>query len=252
MIEKTLILLGLKEKEVVVYLEIMRLGKTTPAQVANNTGINRATVYSVCKILLKKGLIQEDLGGSIRHLVALPPSELDILVEKERKRLKRKEELVTQAVEELAELPLNTQFSIPKIRFVEEENIDLMADAKKWDESLLKTDPTKTWWGFQDQSFVDVNDEWIDWYWSRADSNIHLKLLSNSGKLENEMKKKGYAKREIKFVDSKTEFTATTWVLGEYLIMLYTKERPFYMIEIFNPTLAHNYRELFKTIWKKY
>jgi len=252
MIEKTLILLGLKEKEVAIYLEIMKLGKTTPAQVATISGINRATVYSVCKSLIKKGLIEEDLGGPTRQLVALPPAELTILVEKEKRRLSRKEELVTQAIAELNDLPLNTQYSIPKIRFIEEENIDLKSEAPKWDESMLKTDPTKTWWGFQDKSFVGLYEDWIDWYWSRAHEDISLKLLSNQNVKEETVMQRHSPRREVKFFDNKTQFTAATWVLGEYLIMLYTKDRPYYMIEIHNPTLAHNYRELFKNIWEKY
>lgn len=252
MIEKTLILLGLKDKEVEVYLALMRLGKATPAQIAQITEINRATVYSVAKILLKKGLIQEDLAGSSRQLVALPPKELDILIDKERRRLKRKEELVEQAINELNDLPLNTQYAVPQIRFLEENNIDLETEAGKWDESILKVDSTKTWWGFQDISFVGHYDEWINWYWSRANPDIQLKLLTNDGKVETEMKKRNLERREIKFVSKKTTFTATTWVLGDYLVMLYTKDRPFYMIEIYNPTLAHNYRELFKTIWDKF
>lgn len=253
MIEKTLILLGLKEKEVAVYLAVMRLGKTTPAQVAQITNINRATVYSVCKLLIKKGLIHEDLGGNIRHLVALPPRELSTLVEKERKRLTRKEKLVAQAVTELDELSLNTQYSIPKIRFVEGDNLDLKTEVDKWDESILRVDPDMCWWGFQDKSFVTLYDEWIKWYWGRADERITLKLLSNENQPEEAMKMHITDRRKVKyFDDSASQFTAATWVLGEYVVMLYTEQSPAYMIEIHNPTMAHNYRELFKTIWSKY
>jgi sugar-specific transcriptional regulator TrmB len=253
MIEKTLILLGLKDKEVTVYLAIMHLGKTTPAQIAEVTGINRATVYSVAKILLKKGLIQEDLGSSSRQLVALPPKELDILIDKERKRIKRKEELVEQAIEELSALPLNTQYSVPQIRFVEGDNFDLYAETEKWSESLIASDPTMCWWGYQDLSFLRHYEDWIDWYWANADERITLKLLSNETPEEEAMKKKNLTRRVIKyFDDAESEFTATTWILGDYVVMIYTHAQPFYMIEIKNPTLAHNYRELFKTIWPKY
>lgn len=253
MIEKTLILLGLKEKEVTVYLEIMRLGKASPAQIAKNTDINRATVYSVSKLLLKKGLIQEDLAGAGRTLIALPSSELDVLVEKERNRIMRKEELVEQAIGELNDLPLNTQYSVPKIRFVEGDSIDLYKDVEKWDASILKTDLDKSWWGFQDKSFVGKYGEWIKWYWERAHADISLQLLSNENKNEEILQEEVTTRRSIKyFDDASSQFTATTWVLGEYLIMMYTETDPVYMIEIHNPTLAHNYRELFKTIWEKY
>lgn len=254
MIDQTLKKLGLKDKEVAVYLEIMRRGRTTPRRVAMSTKINRATVYSVVNILVKKGLVNEDLGGKIRYISALPPKNLHTLIQQERRKLTQKEDLVEKVVEELAELPLNTQYSIPHVRFLDEDKLQaaLYDDVEKWEKSILKVDKIATWWGFQDHTFAKHFEEWIEWYWRRAPEKIQLKLLSNESDIEKKMEEKELERRQIKLWDIPTQFTATTWVLGEYLLMIYTHERPFYAIEIFNPVLAHNHRELFKNIWKKF
>lgn len=61
-----------------------------PTDIAKTTNINRATVYSIAKELIKKAVIAEDLGGKSRYLVALPPQDLDQLVKKEEKKIEQK------------------------------------------------------------------------------------------------------------------------------------------------------------------
>jgi hypothetical protein len=45
-------------------------------------------------------------------------------------------------------------------------------------------------------------------------------------------------------------FSATTWVTGEYVIMLYTQQHPHYLIEIHDARFSQNMRELFKQLWE--
>jgi hypothetical protein len=45
-------------------------------------------------------------------------------------------------------------------------------------------------------------------------------------------------------------FSSSIWVGGEYLIMVVTKNKPFYMFEIHDAALADNMREVFKNTWE--
>lgn len=80
---------------------------------------------------------------------------------------------------------------------------------------------------------------------------MELKLLSNKSPIEKKMKKKKYQQRHIKFWNDTKKITATTWITGDYLIMIITNQRPHYLVEIHDATLAHNMREMFKGFWKK-
>jgi sugar-specific transcriptional regulator TrmB len=253
MIQETLKQLGLKDKEILVYLEVMKLGRSTPARIARLTSLNRATVYSVLAILVEKGIVAEDVGGAIRFFYALPPSGLNTLIEREQALLAEKEKLVAEAIQQLSDMPLNTEYSLPHIRFFDENTLkhQLHESVERWEASMQKTDPTLTWWGFQDHTFAEHFKEWIMWYWSRVPEGVHVKLLTNASKVEKDIGENGFERRQIKTLTEETQFTATTWVIGEYLVMLYTHARPFYAIEIHNPVLAHNHRELFKTFWGK-
>ena len=43
----------------------------------------------------------------------------------------------------------------------------------------------------------------------------------------------------------------TLWIVGDYIIMIQTLEKPFYLVEIKDAVLSHNMREVFKKLWKE-
>ncbi|MDQ5928187.1 MAG: HTH-type transcriptional regulator, sugar sensing transcriptional regulator [Patescibacteria group bacterium] len=256
MIESKLKELGFQDKEITIYLELMRRGKATPASISKATGINRATVYSVSAALAEKGVISEDLAGKSSYLVAKPPEALMEVANRLKREAVTKEGLVREALTELSDVALGTKYSVPKVRFIEDENLKdhLYAQAAVWNASMRKIDPEGYWWGFQDHTFVEHHEEWIRWFWESVDPDVRLRLLSNESDIEEKMKtveSPGLDRREVRFWDRPEEFNATTWVVGEYIIMIYTREKPFYLIEIYNAVLADNMRSLFKGLWEE-
>lgn len=251
MLENLLKELGFNEKEIQVYLAILKHGKVTPAHIARITGIKRPTVYSTVKELLEKGVIVEDLGEGQSFLLALPPEDLQNVIRRDEQKIEEKKRLVGKAIEELQEFAKKTPYTIPKIQFVYEEDLEkfLYKQAPLWNESVLLSDGI--WWGFQDVSFVGNYQKWVDWFWSKhAPREVSLKLLSNQSEIEVEMAKRKYERRVIRYWDKAGKFTATTWVCGDYLILVSTAEHPHYLVQINDKVLAHNMREVFKGIWK--
>lgn len=241
--------LGFSDKESEVYLALLQHGAMTPAEIAKLTRISRPTVYSVSKELVKKGVILEDLGGSSRSLIAKQPDDLTILINREQKALDTKRATVNQAIGELKKIAQSSKYSIPKIVFIPEEEIEsyLYKQTATWNASLQET--KTAYWGFQDPSLVKHYQEWIDWYWQQANPPI-LQLLSNESNIEEAMKTKGYTNRRIRFWSGASTFSATTWVMGNYITMINTKQHPFSLIEIHDAMMAKNLRDLFSGIWK--
>ncbi len=250
MIQQILKQLGFGDREIKVYLAILEQGKTTPAHIATLTGIKRTTVYSISKELLDKGVIAEDIGGPHSFLVALPPEDLKNMAQKEERDLQNKRILIDQAVTELQTFTKNTKYSIPKITFIYEEDVEnfLYKQSPEWSRSIMSHDGV--WWGFQDPSYAKLYPHIIDWYWKEcAPKELVLKLLSNKTSDEQRVAKRGYERRHIKFWD-KGNFTGSTWVCGDYLVILITSQKPHYLVQIHDATMAHNMRELFKSIWE--
>lgn len=249
MIEEKLRKLGFSEKEIEVYLCVFGQGKTTHARVAKLTGINRSTVYSVAQELVEKGVIAEDLSGKISLLSALPSESLLNIVKKEKRAIQKKEDLIQESMEEMALLESGKKYSVPKIKFLENEEMEdyLYSQMNIWSKSAKKVDGAC--WGFQDSSFPGKFEKWIEW----ADEKygLEINLFSNDSEVEKKMKEKNMPRRNISFWKGEKDFTSSIWVIGNYLIMLVTQEKPYYLVEINDSVMAHNFREFFGGIWKK-
>jgi sugar-specific transcriptional regulator TrmB len=251
-LQQTLKKLGLNEKEIKVYLALLRSGKTKPSTLAKVTKLNRATLYNIAKSLLSKGVIAEDVSGKILYFSPLPPNKLGNILEQSKRELKEKEELVKSAISELSLIAVGKSYPVPKISFIEEHNLEkyLFDNTEKWQEAVIGSDGV--WWGYQDQSFAETFEKWIDHTWKTKPSKhsrYKPKFLSNETDIERRLGKKYPGdKREIKYV-SDTNFTANTWVCGDYLVMILTNQHPYYLIEIHDQMIAHNNREIFKKLW---
>ncbi|MEJ0021608.1 MAG: helix-turn-helix domain-containing protein [Candidatus Doudnabacteria bacterium] len=248
MINELLTKIGLNDKEIQVYLTVLQQGKISPTALSKVVGLNRTTVYSVAKELVAKGLISEDLGSPTISLIAKPLEELETMVAKEEREVRGKKELAKRAIHELQSVVKTQTFALPKIVFIPEAELEafLYKRLPSWNQSINKYDGF--FWGFQDHTFVENYEKWIDWSWETAKPEIKgLHLISNNA--EEQIKKKKFAKRQIKFWDQSKNFTATNWVMGDYVVMIVTNQKPHYLVEIHDAVLAHNMREVFKGIW---
>lgn len=99
-IYKSLINIGFSEKEVLVYLSLLELGKRTVSPIARKSGINRTTVYDILESLISKGLVSISGKEPLQEYVAESPDKIVKMVEKEIQQkqieLKSAQELVPQ------------------------------------------------------------------------------------------------------------------------------------------------------------
>lgn len=241
--------LGLSTKEEQVYRLILERGKVAPSQIARLARINRTTVYSVAKELKEKGLIQEDASGKTLYYLVTRSEELERVIKREKEKSEQKINVIKKLQAELQTIPESKSYSVPKIRFVDEVDIGEYLDEAlpRWHESMQKVHTT--WWGFQDHSFAEKFEKWIDYSWKVAPEGIDLKLLTNDSEIEKKMRTKKYAERRKVLFFPKSEFGATQWVMGDYIVFIITKERPYYLIEMRDAVIAENTRELFKKLW---
>lgn len=247
-----LIEIGLNKTEAEIYLILLENNRLTPARISMITGINRSTVYAAAEELLKKGVIAEDLSGKTKYFVALRPENFLDSIDRQSREIKKKEIRAKEIIRNLELLPKSKNYSIPKIQFVEGTDIKDFIQKKTpiWEQSMKDTGE-KTWWGFQDHSYVENKTyrDLILWYWERASKDIDLKLFTNESGIEEKMKKENLERRQLKFWRGK-EFTSTQWILGEYIISIVTREKLHYLVQIRDAVLADNMRNFVKYAWE--
>lgn len=251
MISELLEKLGFTKKETAVYVAVLKHGRLSYTDVSRKTGLNRTTVYSVARELLARGILQEDFATPVKALVAAPPEALSVLTAHEEEQLNGKKALVEKAVEEIRSMPTVSGYVAPAITFIPEARIDAYMRERNdaWNAAVLASD--KTWWGFQDVSFVSKYGDWIAWYWDRAPEEIVLKLFSNDETIEREMQKRTPSRREIRYWEGEQTFTGTLWVVGDFVITINAREHPFCLVETRDRTLAQNLRTVFSALWAK-
>lgn len=253
MLEEELKAVGLSEKEAQIYSAVLAEGKVTPARVADMTGINRTTVYAVGKVLVAQGfLLADDLKG-VTYYYPTPPKDLVKITKRERQALIEKELAIEELAKAVGTLPQSKKYSVPKLKFVEhEEKVAqyLYDNVLRW-QAGTKGDEA-VWYGFQDATFVahEPYQEWIRWYWPQALPETELKLFSNNTQAENDVSSIS-KKRQIKTWVRPFVFEASQWVLGDYSILVMTKQKPHYLVELHDAVYADNMRKLFKNLWEE-
>src|SRR3989338_9719622 len=77
---------GLSQKEVQVYLKLLRIGESTVSKLSKETGINRVTIYDILKYLSAKGLVSSTVKNNVKVFSpANPKTILQILEERKNK-----------------------------------------------------------------------------------------------------------------------------------------------------------------------
>jgi hypothetical protein len=90
----------------------------------------------------------------------------------------------------------------------------------------------------------------MDWHWKNANKKLELKLFTNSSEIEEKVKWK-YEKRNVKSSPYFWKLDSTMWILWDYVVTTFTNEKPYHLVEIYNPILAKNLRNMFGGIWGK-
>lgn len=249
MIEEILANLGLNEKEILIYLAILKQKELTASEIASKTKLKRTTVYAVLENLIEKRLITKQPGKKVDLFIPLPPVNILEMFTREERELNKKKELAKRASLELSQYGANAVFSIPKTTFIPEEAaMDyLYENTNKWVESMMKYD--KTLWGFTTPAYSKEFEEYVDWWSKKTEKLLRLRLYSTVSNIENTFSKK-YSHREIKKWPGQKPFNTSMTVQGDYVLIESTGSKPFYLIEIYDKVLAENLREMFKVMWE--
>lgn len=251
--QKLLEALDLNQSEIAIYTAVLASGGLAPAALAKTAGMKRTTAYSVAGSLVEKGLLVEDATKRPRIFTPSAPEQVLALIDRERKQVSEREDTLKKLANELTNISASSSYPVPTVRFIEESKINefLRVQTIVWDKNIIETGET-TWWGFQDHTFVENYADWIEWYWKRFPEGIDLKLLSNRAQTEVAFgeRLKAQERRNIKFWGEADNFLSTTWAIGDYLVMINTRTKPFYLVEIHDKLMAHDQREVFKNLWE--
>jgi sugar-specific transcriptional regulator TrmB len=102
---QSLLQLGLKERDALIYETLIDIGPLSVRKLASETGLNRGSVYEAIKELRKRGLVSHYQKRQRQYFVAEDPARIELLLDDEQQRLEKTHKMLME------ELPrLRTRF----------------------------------------------------------------------------------------------------------------------------------------------
>jgi sugar-specific transcriptional regulator TrmB len=161
---------GFSEKEVIVYIALLELGKGTVRQISSKAGINRTTAYDILGSLSNKGLVTIS-GKEPKSEYAVEPPEaitayLKRVAEETAEHIKKSEAIIPEL-----EL-LHAKKNRPKIRFYEgREGLEHV-----YEDTLTSTEPIRAYASVGDMH-AGLPGYFPEYYKRRAGKGIAIRAI---------------------------------------------------------------------------
>lgn len=118
MLQESLARLGLKDKEISIFLSLLELGPQPTSIIAKRAGVNRATAYIVLDALVSKGLVSRVEKAGIQTFAAIAPEDILEIIRSKKRELDVQETQFRDVIPQLR--GMMSQYIIPpKVRYYE-------------------------------------------------------------------------------------------------------------------------------------
>jgi len=108
MINKFLKNIGLNDKEISIYLELLRVESSSVLDLSKKTNILRTSIYPIIESLKEKGLVTEIQAGKKIRFQAEPPERIGVYIESQKIHLEEQSQLASEFIPQLKSLSRQT------------------------------------------------------------------------------------------------------------------------------------------------
>lgn len=235
--EEALKEIGLNDREIKVYLALLRLGTSSVNKIARKAAIIRTTAYDVLKSLVEKGLASYVIKSGVKYYeAALPEKIISILDEKKKK--------ILEVLPELNELRESVSEK-PAVEIYEgKEGLKTIL------EDMLKTKENIC--GYTSMKLMELlNFYFPNFITRRTKLKIKTRIIMEKSKETEDLKKTGPKEfREVKFIENASRFRLGHYIYGNKVAMLIAKKEQPMGILIDNEDLAEQEKAVFEYLWK--
>lgn len=226
--------LGLEDREIKVYLELLRLGQSKAGRLSQRIKIDRSVVYKLLYNLIEKGFVSSVIRENRKYFQATDPEKLLAV-------LKEREERLQEIIPELHSLKkplLETQVEVYKGK---EGFKTVMND-------LLKQKTDLYGIGYTAKGPKIVKYWYERWNNQRIKEKIHRIYLVSSETAKKEVTKRPLT--TIKIMPDGFISPSSTIIYGENVAIFFPEEDDFTGIIIRSKRIAKAYKSFFDTLWK--
>lgn len=246
MLEETMALLSLNEKDRRLYMAGLELGAQPASVFARKLGIKRGDTYNHLNKLVKLGLMtQFEQSGTAFYDVA-DLNEVRWQVDEKKKQIDIAHQELRAAKMHLERRKVGPEWA--KVRFYEGNQgvLELMERTVTTNKSKMLRSFTSMMDFYEIMSWEYDHSHYIP---TRVRNNIFLKKLVRKSPEMIEMQTRDKNEmREIRFVPDKWDFTATYMTYDDEIV-LFGVSKPIFGILVQSKELAHFFRNIFDMVW---
>lgn len=238
MIRSQLKTLGFTEKEIQVYLSLLRVGPSFASTIARISGVKRTSVYDILNNLLERNLIQSiDNKKNILFYV----DDIKKILYEEKQKLKVAEEVISLLEKsKIADSPSDVRYykGVEKYREFYEE--------------ILRVKPKEvmTWINLESFYKATNGDREESWTKERVEKKIFARMILQDTPMAHALRKsdkKNY--RETRLFPADKPF-ASSCVFYDNRICFFDTSDEIRVIEIKNPVIYQMQKQIFELNWE--
>jgi len=224
--------LGFEEREIKIYLSLLKNNSQTALQISKDIRIDRTTTYDILERLIDKGIISITIKNKIKNFSVIKPKELLLL-------FKEKYSSLENILPELTKI------------FKKSEKTQVKCELFQGREGI-RTVIKNFLENYKDYKVIGIRKEYEEIIGYLNDQGI-LKLDQSKIK-EIALVEKGAKFKKLKhgiykYLNKKMCSPITTMIHGEIIIFFIWKE-PYFAIKIENKSFSKAQEEYFDILWK--
>ena len=220
----------MQEKEISVYLALLKLKDSTATQITQETGLHRSYVYDIIEKLKEKGLVSFVIKNNVKYFRASSPNKiLDYIKEKE----ERLQEILPRLIEMGKEKEENIKVEVYKGK----EGIKTILN------DLLNED--KDYLLFGHLKFEEI----LPIYIKQFVKSIDNKKIKEKAILEKGVEIVPVKNYEYKHISKEYLFPNATLIYGNK-VAIFIWQEPYFVLLIENKDLSQSYKTHFNLLWK--
>ncbi|MES3032066.1 MAG: helix-turn-helix domain-containing protein [Patescibacteria group bacterium] len=233
---------GFSDKEVIVYVALLELGKGTVRQISSKAGINRTTAYDILGSLTNKGLVSISGKEPKSEYAVEPPGAITAYLKKQAEQISEHIKKSETIIPEL-EL-LHAKQNRPKIRFYEgKEGLEHV-----YEDTLTSSEAIRAYATIDDMHKALPN-YFPKYYQRRAEKNISIRAIVPETILGQERRTHdAEEKRDIAFVPAdKYYFSPEINIYDNKVMIASWREKLGIIIE--STEIADSMKKIYELAW---
>lgn len=229
---------GLTDKEIKVYLALLKLGSALVQEISSQAGTYRTYTYEILKSLIEKGLVSYVIKSGRQYFEVAEPEKLSSI-------LKEKETKINEIMPELKEI-YKSSGEKPKIElYTGKEGMKSVID------DLIKTKKEILIYGSTKRQIAIFDFYFPNYMARRIKEKIKIKVLTEKSKETIKSHKKDKKEfREMRFLPEWVDFPTAINIYGNKVAVLSLEKEPIGII-LENEDFAKTQRIVFGLLWKQ-